>query len=182
MPYQAIDIPAGVYRHGTDLEGAGRWRDVNLVRWRNGSLSPVGGWQERVKTGATLDKPVRGALAWVDNSINTNLAAGTYNKLFYISTSNAVSDITPVGFTAGNADATLRFGFGAANFGNGYYGTERVSSGVFQEATTWSLDTWGEYLVACSSDDGKLYEWQLNSSNPAAQISNAPTSNLRLGS
>ena len=127
-----------------------------------------------------MDKPVRGALAWVDNSINTNLAAGTYNKLFYISTSNAVSDITPVGFTAGNADATLRFGFGAANFGNGYYGTERVSSGVFQEATTWSLDTWGEYLVACSSDDGKLYEWQLNSSNPAAQISNAPTSNLGL--
>ena len=51
MPYQAIDIPAGVYRHGTDLEGAGRWRDVNLVRWRNGSLSPVGGWQKELKQG-----------------------------------------------------------------------------------------------------------------------------------
>ena len=48
MALNAIDIPAGVYRHGTDLEGAGRWRDVNLVRWRNGSLGPVGGWQERI--------------------------------------------------------------------------------------------------------------------------------------
>ena len=49
MALNPIDIPAGVYRHGTDLEGVGRWRDVNLVRWRNGSLGPIGGWQERVK-------------------------------------------------------------------------------------------------------------------------------------
>ena len=31
--------------------------------------------------------------------------------------------------------------------------------GVYSEATTWSLDNFGEILVACSYDDGKLYEW-----------------------
>jgi hypothetical protein len=34
--------------------------------------------------------------------------------------------------------------------------------------------------VACSYDDGKLYEWQLGTGTPAAVIANAPTSNLGL--
>ena len=246
MPMNAVDIPAGVYRHGTDLEGTGRWRDVNLVRWRNGSLMPVGGWEERVKGGTTesftasadqkaftytftnpdrdtqisvfkngnlqpesaysitlstksvvfiercdagdvvdikltlLDKPVRGVIAWIDNSFNTNMAVGTYAHLYYVSANNAVTDITPTGFTTGSQDAAQRSGFGAANFGEGYYGTPRASTGEFQEATTWALDNWGEYLVACSVDDGKLYEWQLDNNTAAAQISNAPINNLSL--
>lgn len=180
MPLNPVDIPAGVFRHGTDLEGTGRWRDVNLVRWRNGALGPVGGWEERVKSGDTLDRAIRGALAWIDNSFNTNMAVGTYEKLFYISAGNAVSDITPAGFTTGTEDATLRSGFGSGNYGSGYYGTPRTSTGEFQEVTTWALDNWGEYLVACSVDDGKLYEWQLDTAVPAAVISNAPTGNLGL--
>ena len=127
-----------------------------------------------------LDKAVRGAIAWVDNSAGTNMAVGTYANLYYVSANNAVSDITPASFTTGSEDAALRSGFGAGNYNTGYYGTERVSTGEFQEATTWSLDTWGQYLVACSVDDGKLYEWQLNAGTPAAVISNAPTSNLGL--
>jgi hypothetical protein len=42
------------------------------------------------------------------------------------------------------------------------------------------MDTWGEYLIACSSSwDGKLYEWQLALLTPtlAAAITNAPTGN-----
>lgn len=177
MPYTALDIPAGVVRHGTDIEGTGRWRDVNLVRWRNGALGPIGGWEERAKSGATLDKCVRGVLAWVDNNSDTNMAVGTYEKLFYINSSGAISDITPASFTTGSEDAALRAGFGAANFGEGYYGTSRTSTGEFQEVTTWSLDNWGQYLVACSNDDGKIYEWQLSSNTAAAVISNAPTDN-----
>jgi hypothetical protein len=38
------------------------------------------------------------------------------------------------------------------------------------------LDTWGEYLVGCSTKDGRLLEWQLNTSNDAVAITNAPTS------
>ena len=41
-----LKIPAGVIRHGTDLDSSGRWRDTNLVRWRNGSARPVGGWED----------------------------------------------------------------------------------------------------------------------------------------
>jgi hypothetical protein len=38
------------------------------------------------------------------------------------------------------------------------------------------MDTFGQYLVACSSKDGRLLEWQLNTASDAAVIANAPIS------
>jgi hypothetical protein len=52
MAYVKLDIPAGVVNHGTDSEASGRWRDTNLVRWENGSLRPVGGWQHKTQNSA----------------------------------------------------------------------------------------------------------------------------------
>ena len=40
-----LNILAGVYRNGTDLQSMGRWRDANLVRWHDGVMRPVGGWR-----------------------------------------------------------------------------------------------------------------------------------------
>tara|TARA_R110000868_G_scaffold266297_6_gene525359 strand:- start:199 stop:1269 length:1071 start_codon:yes stop_codon:yes gene_type:complete len=40
------------------------------------------------------------------------------------------------------------------------------------------MDNWGEYLVACSSSDGVIYEWQLDTGVAAAAVANAPTGNL----
>jgi len=173
-----LQIPPGVYRNGTDFEGSNRWRDVNLVRWHQNSMRPVGGWSVRVS--GAYAAPPRGMHAWVDNSGNSNIAAGTYNKLYYTNSSGTTYDITPVGFTAGSIDAAVNIGYGGTYFGTGLYGVSRPYSGVFQECTTWSLDNWGEYLVACTHDDGKLYEWTLNAASPAAVISNAPTDNLGL--
>ena len=53
MAYVKLDIPAGVVNHGTDSEASGRWRDTNLVRWENGSMRPVGGWQFKTKQSAS---------------------------------------------------------------------------------------------------------------------------------
>lgn len=178
MPLSAIKIPPGIRSHGTEYESSNRWRDANLVRWRDGSLRPIGGWTTRVSS--AVSAPPRGALSWVDNSENSRLAVGTYNKLYSISSGGTVSDITPSGFTAGEIDAQVNIGYSGGFYGLGAYGTVRPSSGVYLECTTWSLDNWGEYLVACSVDDGKLYEWQLNTATPAAVITNAPTDNLGL--
>jgi hypothetical protein len=84
-------------------------------------------------------------------------------------------DITPASFTSGDADAVLKLGYGYGVYGSSAYGVARPDLGQYTPATTWSLDTWGEYLVACSSKDGKLLEWQLNTANDAAAITNAPT-------
>lgn len=172
MPLIPLDIPPGVLRNGTDLEQSGRWRDANLVRWREGSLRPVGGW--RVRNAGAYDNPPRGMLAWQDLAGDRRIAAGTSNKLFVTSASGTTTDITPSGLTAGLVGAAVNTGYGGGFYGTGAYGTSRPDGGSFSEATTWSLDTFGQFLIACSVADGKIYEWQLNTANPAAAITNAP--------
>ena len=44
MALVKVDIPAGVYNHGNELDSKGRWLDASLVRWNNNSAQPVGGW------------------------------------------------------------------------------------------------------------------------------------------
>lgn len=175
MTLMPLNIPAGVYRNGTELQSAGRWYDVNLVRWTQGIMQPVGGWQRRGSF--TLTGKCRGVITWKSNANQRYGAFGTSSKLYAMTPSTALVDITPTGFTAGSDDATTGGGYGIQNYGAGYYGTPRPDSGTITPATTWSLDTWGEYLVGCSTSDGKLYEWQLDFTTPtkAAAITNAPT-------
>ena len=178
MPLIPLVIPPGAYRNGTDVDAAGRWRDVNLVRWRGGSLRPVGGWRERVADVST--DPARGMLTWEDNANDRWVAVGTYNKLYVVGASNIVADITPATLTAGLVDAAVNTGYSGGFYGSSFYGTSRPDTGNYSEATTWALDNWGEYLVACNPSDGTLWEWQLNTANDAAAIANAPTDNLGL--
>jgi hypothetical protein len=74
MPLVPLQIPAGFFRNGTDLQGSGRWRDGSLVRWREGSLRPVGGWRERIADMFT-DAP-RGMHAWEATTATAGLLAG----------------------------------------------------------------------------------------------------------
>lgn len=174
MPLIPIDLPPGLYRNGTEYQANGRWRDANLIRWHEGALRPVGGWQQRGTV--DINAVARGALSWRDNSGDRYVAFGSHSKLQVMSASNTVTDITPSGFTSGRVSAANNTGYGGGFYGAGLYGTARtdVSSSVLP-ATTWSLDNWGEYLVGCSTDDGKLYEWQLDTMAAASAISNAPT-------
>ena len=170
MAFVKLELPAGVYNHGTDYESAGRWNKSNLVRWQDKSLRPVGGWTTRAVN--LVDGPPRAAHAWMDNSYDPHYALGTYNELYEVGADGTVADVTPAGLSAGYADAQENVAYGGKPFGTGAYGVERPSDGLLLEATTWALDNWGEYLVACSNHDGKLYEWTLTSI--AAQITNSP--------
>jgi hypothetical protein len=173
-----LKIPAGVYRVGTDYEGSGRWRDANLVRWTGGSLRPVGGWSERKDASASVTAAPRGMHTWITNTLSSEIAVGTANEVIRVSSGGTVADITPSGFVAGNEDAQINTAFGGGYFGgnsNGsLYGKKQPSTGVFQEADSWTLDNWGEYLVGCATSDGKLYEWQLDPAQDFVQIANSP--------
>ena len=169
-----LQLPAGVYRVGTDYEGSNRWRDANLIRWHQGSMRPVGGWREKTDATSDITAPPRAMHVWVSNNTFARLVMGSANELVYIAATGTVSDITPSGYTTGVVDAARNTAFGGSYYGTGFYGVSRPNTGVFQECDTWSLDNWGEYLVACSTSDGKLYEWQLDTATPAAQITNSP--------
>jgi len=178
--YIPLKLPPGIYRNGTEYQSAGRWYDANLVRWYENTLRPMGGWRKRA-TGQ-MSGLCRGFITWRDNSANRWIAAGTHTKLYAMNEGGTLKDITPTGFTTGLASALSTTGYGYSTYGSLAYGTARPDNGASQPATTWSMDTWGEYLVACSNADGKLYEWQLGFTTPtlAAAITNAPTSNKAL--
>lgn len=178
MALVPLQIEPGVFRNGTDLQSSNRWRDANLVRWIDGTMRPVGGWAVRSQTAAAA--AVRGMLSWTDNSQNKFMVGGTYEKLYYWNQGGTRYDITPAGFTSGIEDSPTTSGFGADLYGTGYYGVARLETSSPQLVTTWALDNWGEYLVGCTIDDGKIYEWQLDSSTPAAVVSNAPVDNRSL--
>jgi hypothetical protein len=169
-----IQLPPGVYRNGTELQSAGRWFDANLVRWFENTIRPMGGWRKRSSTAVT--GKARGILAWEDNDGDPWIAVGTHTKLFVYRVDGTLADITPTGFVTGDADASTKTGYGYAGYGLQPYGTERINLATITPATTWSLDSYGEYLVACSSKDGELYEWQLGFTTPtlAAPIANSP--------
>lgn len=76
----------------------------------------------------------------------------------------------------GNQDATQGAGYGVGAYGEGTWGTARDTF-VLLPPRVWSLDQWGEYLVACPRG-GSIYEWQLDGSVRAQVLSNAPTQNL----
>jgi len=173
MPLIPLKIPAGQYRNGTDLMSQGRWRDINLVRWHEDALRPVGGWRQRASV--NLNGAVRSMLAWEENDGLRQIAAGMYNSLYVINANGTSTDITPAGLTAGRVDANMNTAYGGGFYGNEEYGLPRADTETILPATTWSLENWGEYLLAMSYDDGKLYEWQNDVLTDAALIANAPT-------
>ena len=175
--YLPLKLPPGIYRNGTEYQAAGRWYDANLVRWYENTLRPMGGWRKRAS--GQMSGLCRGFITWRDNSANRWIAAGTHTKLYAMNEAGTLKEITPTGFTAGIADSLSKTGYGYSTYGTLAYGTPRPDTGLITPATTWSMDTWGEYLIACSNADGKIYEWQLGFTTPtlAAAITNAPTGN-----
>ena len=174
MPLVPLNIPAGVYRNGTEYESKGRWFDTDQVRWLEGRLEPIGGWAKFESTATALSGKARGIHAWRDNSSTRNLAIGATSNL-YVSQGGDFYDITPNDLVTGRDDGVAGLGYGVGAYDEEDYGTARTTSSISLQPTTWSLDNWGEYLVACSTADGRLLEWTGGLTSDASVIANAPT-------
>lgn len=168
-----LALPAGIYRNGTDYQSKGRWFDCNLVRFYQGTIRPIGGWVVRAKTAVVGS--ARAIITWKDNSATPRAGIGTNTNLYAMSRSGNLYDITPAGFTPGQADAIAAGGFGSDTYGSGAYGAPRPPTGTVIDAGVWSLDTWGEDLIAVMAGDSTIYEWPLDTSAAAAAVANAPS-------
>lgn len=173
MAYLPLKLPPGVLRAGTEYTARGRWYDSHLVRWYDGKvMGPVGGWA--VKSTSAVSGTPRAIITWKANDGTRRAAIGTTTKLYAMTSAGVLSAIEPVDLVTGSADASVRRGFGMGLYGKGAYGTARPDSGNPTPASAWDLDIWGQYLVGCLHNDGRLLEWQ--NSGTAAAITNAPTS------
>jgi hypothetical protein len=174
MAFMVIAPPAGVFRNGTNYQAKGRWCDANLMRFQQGQVKPVGGWQLR-SAAAAFSGAARAVLSWRDNSNSRWIAVGTHSHLYAQDEAGANHDVTPSGFAVGRPDAAQNLGYGGGAYGSDAYGAPRPGTVAYLPATVWSLDAWGEDLVGCCDTDGKIYLWTLDPAAPAAAVSGAPT-------
>jgi hypothetical protein len=92
-----LDIPPGIFHNGTRNQAEGRWYDGAGVRFYQGTKQPIGGWVQRVITGAANAGRPNAMISWLDNAENAWLAYGTSTNLFVIGSDNVRHDITPIG-------------------------------------------------------------------------------------
>lgn len=190
-----IQLPPGVFRRGSEAEMAGRWYMSQLVRWVEGVMRPVGGWDKIIFSGVTaVASPIRAIHHWTDKN-GTERTALLCEGHLYVLEGNTLFDISPVPPLVPPTANLLAGGYGDWGYGQdsddmnpdtpedvrtGGYGkarpdkTERLAVGP-----AYTLDNWGEDLLAMTSPDGRLLRWKpsLTASVVAAAVPNAPVSN-----
>src|SRR6185437_15044638 len=122
LPLQPLNLPPGISRQGTRYQVRGRWYEANQVRWIDGIMGPIGGWQAITAATDLLAHPARGMLAWTTNSGGRWYAIGTSNKLVVGDGSANLYDVTPVGFSPGSDNAMEQLGYGGDGYNTGLYG------------------------------------------------------------
>lgn len=170
-----IQLPPGVKRAGTAYLSQGRWYEANLMRWFEGSMRPVGGWEpvnavaESVETPISVEGIPRGLLIWRANDGTVYLAIATTSHIYAYS-NGVLEDITAVGTTVTPAPENTNVYGDPTVYGSPdtYGGTPAedtpAPSGplIADDESLWSLDTFGQFLVGVFAPaDGRLRVWEL---------------------
>lgn len=175
---------AGTYGVTWDLPSIWDKTEVNesdslyFVRARvstAGTSTALGGAVDIGVGPVDVDEVVRGIKAWRTLSSGPRLALGTPTKLYLVG-QGTLEDIGPSDLVAGDADATqssANYGVGA--YGVGPYGVGDEAQDTLTEASCWTMDNYGEDLVACAVQDGRLLYYDSSAGTAAAALTNAPS-------
>lgn len=206
--FRPIQIPPGVVALPTKQMSSSNWAEVNLMRWVEGQMGPVGGQ-------AQLSDKSSGSEAYVFAS-RCRAIHGWYGldqvyriaylceANLYVDTGGVVTEITPalgpgnpVNYSAGeygvggySGDAAYGIvpptpeGFGGYSDGlysaDDYGGPRSVNSieQLDEVPNAWSLDNFGAILYAMTSPDGRLLQWDPAIGGHAIVTPNAPHGRL----
>jgi hypothetical protein len=78
-------------------------------------------------------------------------------------------------YIVGPTTQTVGYGWGTYLWGDSTWGTERTTSDVTLDPGTWSLDNYGEVLVA-TIGDGKTFTWNAGAASPRGTRASQTTS------
>lgn len=130
------------------------------MRWIDGRLTPVGGWEKIGYT--TPASPVRRIHTWTVLS-GIQMTAYLCEGHCYVDQGDGVlTDVSPtVPIVPPFAGAGIAGGFGDNLYDFDDYGTPRPDKDDFKPITPgYYADNWGEDLVVMTGTDGRLLRWK----------------------
>jgi hypothetical protein len=176
--FQPIEIPPGVVTTPTKNMRSSNWAEVNLMRWIEGELQPVGGQSIYDYAFASRCKAIHG---WYD-------LAGQYHVAYvceqhvYVDTAGVLTEITPAGGWPA-PPLPSEGGYGDLDYSDDDYGTPRASGSILsidKMPNVWSVDNFGAILLVMYSVDGRLLEW--DPATPATPLTPTTSSDTGTGS
>lgn len=154
-----VKLPPGVVRGATPYENPDRWWDVNLIRWRQGVLEPVGGWQ-RISS-SPMETPVRALHVWKDNNNVERLLVGQDDRIKAL-VDGTYYDVSPPNlvplYDAGGV------GYGTNFYDDEDYGDARSTPSVVWQPVPgmWSFTNWGEDVLCLDNIDGRVLYYDVS--------------------
>lgn len=169
----AIQIPAGVYHAPTPASKSAQWREVNLVRWIEDKLTPVGGWS-KLEYNRPLSR-IRKMHRWIANDgreWNAFLCEGH----IYVDIDGVLVDVSPVDPIIPPYGNMFAGGYGDWEYNLGEYGTPRPDKErEYTISPCFTIDNWGEDLIFMTSPDSRLLRWKPSDYlAKATEVPNAP--------
>ena len=113
----------------------------------------------------------------IEYEVQTVATANSYTVKSPLTLLNSTPGTATIAYqiAIGTETAIFDYGWGTGGWGTGTWNTPRTSVESL-DPRLWSLDNFGENLIACVNN-GMVFEWPPDISNRAAVISGAPTKN-----
>ena len=185
MPAMKLRLTPGISKDGPDYSRAGLWIDCNLMRWYNGVLMTIGGWQQKLVPSTMVKlfnvllpgEFIRSGITQTDLFSSVTIFLGSNTDIYTISPSSIVTKVTPAGFIGQPADAAKSTGYGNSTYGTATYGTPRPGSLAAPPIVfSWGFSLWGQDVIACArSDDGLHLYVKQPSDTLFVPLANSPT-------
>jgi len=156
--FQPLEIPPGVVAKATKKQRSSNWSEVNLCRWTEGQLAPIGGQAQYTYSFAS---PCRAVHGWYGLDQTYHIAYLCEAHL-YVDTGGTLTDITPTGGMIAPTPPS-QGGYSDGVYNDITYSTPRtIGADVAIDRPTdcfCSLNNFGAILLAMTSPDGRLLAW-----------------------
>jgi hypothetical protein len=167
--FKPLEIPPGVVAKPTKKMRSSNWSGVNLMRWVEGQMAPVGGQAQYAYQFASRCKAVHGwygldQVYYIAYLCEANLYVDSGGELFDISPNPPLVAPVPIG----------EGGYGDGLYSNGDYGVPTTGATIIPTdrlPDAWSLYNFGQILLAMTSPDGRLLQWDPAKGEPGVAAS-----------
>jgi len=162
--FRPLEIPPGVVAKPTKNQRSSNWAEVNLMRWVEGQMAPVGGQAQYNYQFASRCKAIHGwysldAIYYIAYLCEANL---------YVEVGGELIDISPIPPLVA-PPPIAEGGYGGGYYSAGDYGVPTTDPSIVPIdalPSAWSLDNFGQILLAMTSPDGRLLQWDPSAGAP----------------